>query len=344
MRRGCLPGNACRAQNNEMAGTNKLRPLDSRPLSGASSVFFCLLLAANLILAGCGMKGEPTLKAYEKPPAPTELTAVHRESELILSWTFPKGKEQSIKGFYLMKSEGGDFKRLPFIKNDKRSLADTDFETGRTYKYKIVSENLKGMTSIDSNVLEIKPETPPAAPEDISYAIEYDTLTLSWRSAGEGVLYNVYKSSSPGTYLLAPLNSEPLRTTTLKDAFSLKNPVYYTIRSLIGGAVRDEGPASQEIGINPSALVPQAPAGVQAVATKENVTLIWKEPRETWITGYRVYRETRKDEGYTLIGESQTPSFIDKDSPATKRSYRVTALGPSMEGPPAEIRDVIYKE
>jgi hypothetical protein len=74
------------------------------------------------------------------------------------------------------------------------------------------------------------------------------------------------------------------------------------------------------------------------------VHLLWKEPPETWITGYRIYREISKEDGFILIGESQAPSFLDRESPLTKRNYRVTALGPSKEGPPAEIRDVEYRK
>lgn len=168
-------------------------------------------------------------------------------------------------------------------------------------------------------------------------------MILKWKSAGEGIFYNVYRSDVQGTYSQAPVNKDPLRDTSFKDTFSAKKPVFYTIRSLFGGGVRDEGPASEEVRIEPAELVPPAPEGLQAVATEGNAYLIWKEPRETWITGYRIYRETKKEEGYLLIGESQTPSFIDKDPPLTKRNYKVTALGPLKEGPSAEIRDVIYR-
>jgi len=35
---------------------------------------------------------------------------------------------------------------------------------------------------------------------------------------------------------------------------------------------------------------------------------------------------------------------VDKDRPSTPRSYRVTAVGPSIEGPPVEIRNVFFKK
>ncbi len=304
-------------------------------------VFYCLLLTACCLLTSCGKKGDPTLKSYEKPDPPSVLRAIHRESEIILLWEFPKDKEPAIKGFYLMKSTGGDFEKIATLENNKRSYIDNDFKTGSTYKYKIVSQNLKGIISNDSNIIQIVPEISPP-PGNILFKIEHDSLILNWESAGDRIMYNIYKSNEKGTYQLMPVNKEPVKETSFRDNFDIKGPVYYTIRSLVGSDIRDEGAASEEIEINPFEFIPSSPSGLQAVVKKENVYLIWKEAPETWVVGYKVYREINKKEGFIFIGETQTPAFLDKDKPSTKRNYRVTALGPSKEGPPAEIRDIVF--
>lgn len=304
-------------------------------------VFYCLLLTACCLLTSCGKKGDPTLKSYEKPDPPSVLRAIHRESEIILLWEFPKDKEPAIKGFYLMKSTGGDFEKIATLENNKRSYIDNDFKTGSTYKYKIVSQNLKGIISNDSNIIQIVPEISPP-PGNILFKIEHDSLILNWESAGDRIMYNIYKSNEKGTYQLMPVNKEPVKETSFRDNFDIKGPVYYTIRSLVGSDIRDEGAASEEIEINPFEFIPSSPSGLQAVVKKENVYLIWKEAPETWVAGYKVYREINKKEGFIFIGETQTPAFLDKDKPSTKRNYRVTALGPSKEGPPAEIRDIVF--
>jgi fibronectin type 3 domain-containing protein len=303
---------------------------------------YCLLFAAYCLIASCGKKGEPTLRSYEKPDPPSGLRAIHRESDIILLWDFPKDKEQSIKGFYLMKSTGGDFERIAFLGNNVRSYVDTSFEIGSEYKYKIISQNVNGVTSNDSNIIGIKPKSPPAPPENLSFKTEYDSLLLTWKSAGKEILYNIYKSDKKGLYSLMPLNKEPIRETFFRDNFDIKKPVYYIMRSLIGGDVWSEGSASKEMVIYPLEFIPSAPEALQAVVTNETVYLIWKEPPETWITGYKVYREIDKKEGFLFIGETQTPAFIDNENPFIKRNYRVTAMGPSKESPPAEIRDVVF--
>ena len=316
------------------------------------TLYICYLLSmfcVLFLLYSCGKKGDPTLKSYEKPIPPSGLKAIHRESEIILSWEFPKDKEPTIKGFHLMKSipplvkgGGGDFEKLAFLEPDKHSYIDADFKINSDYKYKIISQNMRGIISNDSNIINLIPKTVPSPPQNILFKVEYDTLILNWKSTENGILYNIYKSHEKGIYNLIPFNKEPTKENSFKDNLDIKKPVYYTIRSLRGSDIRDEGSASEELEINPSKFIPSPPEGLHAVATEENVYLIWKEAPETWVVGYRVYREINKKEGFIFIGEPQTPAFLDIDKPLTKRSYRITALGPSKEGSPAELRDVVF--
>lgn len=312
-------------------------------MTGKTLTVCCLLFAVCCLFPACGKKGDPTLKSYEKPVAPSSLMAVHRESETILTWAFPKGKEASIKGFYLLKSPGGDFQKIAFLEKHIRSYVDADFSAGSEYRYKIISQNLKGIFSNDSNVVVIKPRTPPAPPENLSFKVGADSLTLTWDSAGAGILYNVYKSEKPGEYSLSPLTKEPLMETSVKDRLNTSKPAYYTVRSLMGGESRDEGAPSADIKVDPAEFVPSPPENLQAVPTEQSVHLIWKEAPEEWVSGYKVYRE-RGMEGFRLIGETLTPSFADKEKASTTRNYRVTASGPSKESPPAEITGIVYTE
>jgi fibronectin type 3 domain-containing protein len=234
------------------------------------------------------------------------------------------------------------FQKIAFLKNDIRHYIDKDFKTGTTYEYKIVSRNLKDVTSNDSNIVRISPEAVPSPPGNIQFKAEHDSLILSWKSAGDKIFYNIYKSNEKGKYHLMPLNQEPIKETSFGDRFNIEIPVYYTIRSVTEDDTRDEGPASEEIVVDPSEFIPSSPSDIQAAVTKQSVYLSWKEPPETWVTGYKVYRELDRKEGFVLIGETQTPAYLDKDRPSTKRSYRVTAIGPSKEGPPVEIRDVVF--
>jgi hypothetical protein len=326
-------------------------------------VFYCILFTVCCLLLACGKKGEPTLKSYEKPDPPSNLRAIHRESEIILLWDFPKNKEQTIKGFYLMKSTpphlpliptlpGGDtegskvknedFKKVAFLDPYKRSYIDKEFQTGNTYTYKIISQNLRNVLSDESNTIEVEPKNLPAPPSKLLFKVVYDSLTLTWEDIGGEVLYNIYKSNKRGLYPFMPLNKEPIKGTSFIDRFDIGKTVYYIIRSLRGGDIWDEGSSSEELEINPSEFVPSPPEKFQVIVREEGVYLIWKEAPETWVVGYKVYRETDKKEGFVFIGETSVPAYFDNEKPLTKRNYRVTALGPSKEGPALEIRDVVF--
>lgn len=73
--------------------------------------FFALLLLPLLLLS-CGKKGPPTLKSYDRPDKPSLLSAIHREDSIILTWDFPKSKEETISGFLLLKSSGAGFEKI----------------------------------------------------------------------------------------------------------------------------------------------------------------------------------------------------------------------------------------
>ncbi len=326
-------------------------PVNSVNLANRVNFLFILCLVFLLCFA-CGKKGDPTLKSYEKPEPPSRLRAVYRPSEVILTWDFPKNKEAAIKGFYLMRSSlkaspsgtagWGDFEKVALIENSGRSYTDADIQNIDACKYKIISRNLRDITGKDSNIIEVITKKVSAQPSGLSFKITYNTLLLAWQVAEETASYNIYKSDAKGVYPLTPLNKQPVKGNSYKDSFDPNKTVYYTVRTCSGDEVRYESPASEELQINPSELMPSSPSNLQAVATKESVVLVWNEPDETWIKGYRIYRETDKKKGFVFIGEISAPSFTDTDKPLTKRNYRVTAIGPVKESPAAEIKNIVY--
>jgi hypothetical protein len=315
------------------------------------NVFFFLSLVFVLCFA-CGKKGDPTLKSYEKPEPPSKLRAVYRPAEVILTWDFPKNREAAIKGFYLMRSSlktsasgtasWGDFEKAALIENSLRKYTDADIQHIDACKYKIISRNLRDITGKDSNIIEVITKKVSAQPSGLAFKIKDNAVLLSWQVAEETASHNIYKSCAKGVYPLTPLNKQPVKGNSYKDSFEPNKTVYYTVRTCSGDEVRYESPASEELEINPSEFIPSSPLNLQAVATKESVVLVWNESEETWIKGYRIYREMDKKTGFVFIGETSFPSFTDNNKPSTKRNYRVTAVGPVKEGPATEIKNIIY--
>jgi hypothetical protein len=300
-------------------------------LAGSAILLFTVCL---LSFCSCGKKGALTLASYEKPVAPSLLAVHHREDKIILSWEFPHEKEREIAGFIIMKSSGGGFERFGTTTNHVRTFSDSSFKTGASYRYKVLSQNFRGILSDASDLVTLTPSPAPGPPREISAGLSDDFIELTWGDSGKGALYNIYRRFERGAYPPAPLNASPLSANAFRDTFFADRLVYYTIRSL--SANLDEGAPSAEVTVDPARFVPPAPMELRCFAAADRIYLYWKEPDAPWIKGFKVYRKFDAGE-YTLIGETQIPSFVDADSPSRKRAYRVTSLGPSNEGPAAEI-------
>ena len=72
------------------------------PCQGGMGGEYYLPALCSLLFALClRQKEPPTLKAYEKPDAPSGLKAIHRENNIILSWSY--NKRENLKGFHVFK-------------------------------------------------------------------------------------------------------------------------------------------------------------------------------------------------------------------------------------------------
>lgn len=299
-------------------------------LSAICFIALCSLLSA------CGKKEPPTLKAYEKPDAPSGLKAIHRESNIILSWAY--NKRENLKGFHILRAAGidsqtenADFKKIASVAKDANSYTDADFKADMPYKFKIVAQSLKNVLSDDSNIIAVKPLAVPPAPQNVSFLVGNDALSISWEGTRENILYNIYRSSEKGKYSITPINNEALKTTSYSDNFDLDKTVYYTVRGVLNNEYRNEGPASDEIEVNPVDFIPSRPEGLQAIFAGDKAVISWKENPEAWVKKYRVYRKTNEEEGFKLAGEPVTPAFTDREKTGTKHVYKITAIGLSKE-------------
>ncbi len=304
---------------------------------------FLLLIAVVLTATvfGCGKKGDPTLKSYERPETPSNLGIVHREDAMFLKWSFSSSKENLITQFIVLRSAGSGFEKLSSLEKDKRGYIDKDFKLGSTYEYKVISQNLRGVFSNDSAIAPASPVQVPLPPTKLSYTLSGNAVTLVWERTNTGTLFNVYRSTEKGNYGMKPINPEPLSEPTVKDTFSVNSVFHYTVRSLTGSSIRDEGPASEELTVDATDLVPAMPRNLQAFPASDKVFLSWTEFDELWVTGFNVYRK-KDNNDFVLLGKTQTPTFIDPEAPASKRDYRVAAVGLDKEGPAAEIKNIIY--
>jgi hypothetical protein len=317
--------------------------------SSGSPVIFIIAACCILFLFSCGKKGPPTLKSFEKPLAVKDVKALHREDEIIISWSYPSSDRDYIKGFYIYKAEidrqmAGSkeyvYKKIAFLKEDASQFRDKKFELKKLYLYRINAYSLKNVISDDSPDIKVVPQELPLPPAGLSYKVTDDSIEIRWSSKDSSVKYNIYSSYEKGKYSESPKNKVPLKEGFFKDRIETVKIVYYTVRAYRDDETKEEGYPSEELEVNPASFMPSSPVGIRFIPSPQKVYLLWNENTETWVKGYRIYKRKVSERDFILIGESATPTFTDKEPLIEKTFYHITATGPLKESAPSKFVEV----
>lgn len=315
-----------------------LRPFRPGP---AGLIVLCCALAV-MPLTACGKKSPPTLKSYERPAAPAVTGAAYREDAVIVSWRYPEDLRSGLSGFRVIRSGETGEEAIGSVPPDRSSFTDRSFKVGSDAAYMVIAEDLRGVTSMESNRVILRPLPLPPPPEKISFSIGANSLVLSWDSAGRDVCYNIYRTLEMGRYSDPPLNRMPLcETGFVERHLTPDQTVYYTVRPVKRtGETTGEGFASREVEVTPSLFFPPPPADLRVARTEERIFLVWQESPAVWVRGYRVYRKAEGEPAFRVIGESRVPSFTDPYITGGYVQYLIRALGPVRESEPlaGEVR------
>ena len=307
------------------------------PASISLLIFLC---AASVALSSCGHKTPLSLEAFRPPQAPANLAAVQRENVITLSWTY-SGPE-TIKDFIIEERAIGEPEKqgerqkqeMPFrmvAKVTGGSYSETAV-FGRTYVFRVMAESETGVIGSPA-AIEVPSLVPPPPPQGLGFSIGNAVVTLKWQAIGKwngkDVFYDIYKSG-PGAKSKTLLNASPLtqNQNTFDVAPGAAEVSVYSVTAMLGGPFVYEGKSST-VTVKPADFVPARPATPTALKTDEGIRLIWNANAESWVTGYRVYRQ----EGgkWKPAGFSSIPSYLDSD--ATSGVYRITAVGSVAESP-----------
>lgn len=312
----------------------------------ARSIFICFIFVVlSLTVTSCGKKGEPTMRSFDKPASVKELKAVHKQGEIIISWSYPSSEIRKLKGFYLDRSDGnGDsgFRNIAFLQSDASRFIDREFTRQKHYLYKIRALSIMDVMSDDSPLLKVSPAESPPPPENLEYELKVDSVIIKWdHLLKDSVRFNVYKGYEKDRLDASPLNKTPLKDMWFKDSIEMKRPVYYVVTALLNTEILDEGYQSETLMVDPKDFVPSKPSGIRFVITERGVHLLWDENPETWVTKYRVYKKKASENVFKLIGDSIIPAFTDNEPLVTPTFYYLTAVGPERESPHSESIEIL---
>jgi hypothetical protein len=330
------------------------------------------LLAAGLVLAvalvaSCGRKTDPLTPDSPRPEMVHDLKAVARDASVFLSWPVPtknaEGKAMSpadLFGFRVFRAEiEPDRKRARFhqvaeivlaapapasVRNGAVFWSDGPLKYGRVYAYRVVALGIKGDVASPSIEVRTAPLLSLAPPRAVTAVGGEQRVDLSWEAVStraDGsvfngfVGYNVYRRDEGGAYDSAPMNSEPLRTTSYTDTTAKNDKTYfYAVRAVDSPALpwKESLDAPEAMATPRNVTPPARPTGLTVVPGVGRVFLTWNENKEEDMAGYYVYRSAKSGRDRERLNDKPLARTTYSDEGVVSGrsySYVVTAVDQS---------------
>ena len=216
--------------------------------------------------SGSGQTG-----ALGAPDVPHSLGATRGNRQVMLSWVQPSGGaevtdyeyEQDGSGTWI--STGGT----------DTSHTVTGLTNGQSYTFRVRAVNSAGRSAASAASASVIPATVPGAPANIGVTGGDQEVELSWTApasnGGESITGYEYERSGSGTWISTG------GTDTGYTVFNLTNGQPYRFRVRAVNSVGAGAASAASPNITP-ATEPDAPTGLSATVSDQEVDLIWTAP------------------------------------------------------------------
>lgn len=281
-----------------------------------------------IVLSGCGYVGDPLPPSLNIPARVTNLTAVQRGPNLVISFTTPAVTTEDLgiirfDSIDLRIGEKSVPQDIPEPGKPVTVLVPSSDWTGREVAISVRLGGPKGRMSEPSNTVAMKVGAALPRPE-VEARTDPAGVRLRWPAA-PGVRYQIARSAA---------NEAPATVgTTAEGEFVDKSAVFgkeyaYAVQAF---ADRNESEPSANVTIVPrDEFSPAAPTGVTAVAGQRTIELSWDRNKETDLASYRVYRAAGDMEFTVLADAVEGTAFSDRQTASgTAYRYEITATDKS---------------
>jgi hypothetical protein len=292
------------------------------------------------------------------PSRVTDLSAVERGSRIIFQFTVPPlTTEGKLARIGRIEVRVGDAGAPPFDMNQwaaRSKQIDVDY----TEKKHIVSEvpaapwagkdvvfavKVYGLNKRDagwSNLATVGVMPPLPAPTSVDAVAIAEGVRVTWH--GPPAHYRIFRrveQEESATQMATVDGSEWLDKTT--EYGKQYRYVIQAVQKTGGGDA--ESDLSEEKSVTPEdKFAPAVPTGLNAVATAENIELVWDRNTEPDLAGYRLYRASGDDKLEKIADIADTTSYTDRKlEPGKRYRYAVSSIdrlaNESEQSKPVEV-------
>lgn len=255
------------------------------------------------------------------PSAPANLTAVNNLGPINLNWSAVTTGIGTIT-YNIYRNDTSTL-----VRSGETNTFWTDNATvdGLTYSYwvtavkTVVPDTTEGYFSSMASAVS---NYPPLAPSGVAAATVGRAISISWNTVS-GMVYNVYRATSPGVTKTSPKIATEISGTTYLDAgVSVGQTYYYVVTSVYPNDIPTYPAWESDISNEASAAsIFTPPSNLKAANAKGPISLSWTATSGLGVITYQVYRsDTSTASVASSIASITETTYLD-DATLDKATY-----------------------
>ena len=263
------------------------------------------------------------------PDAPTTITCVSENSQVIVSWIAPTNNGGSAITSYTVTNNAG-VDPVTTINGSTTTATVSGLTNGTSYTFTVFATNINGdsLPSIASS--EIIPSTVPNVPTSVSGTSGNTQATISWTApvaTGGSAITSYTVTSNPGGLTKTTTDG----STTTATVEGLTNGTSYTFTVVATNIKGSSSASTASSEIIPS-TVPNVPTSVSGTSGNTQATISWTAPVATGGSAITSYTVTSNPGGLTktTLNGSTTTATVEGLTNGT--SYTFTVVATNIKG------------
>jgi len=307
------------------------------------------LIAAALLLTGCGYIGSPVPPRANIPAPVTELAAVQQDASIIVHFRVPATTTENVAiksplkldlrvgvaadGPFHAAEWATEAKAIPPgpVEGGVATYAISSAEwTGKNVVIGVRAIGVNGKASNWSALEALPVVAPPQKPGRPHIDNTAEGLRLTWEGpAGD---FRIFRRAGDEK-AFAPL-ADVQQSGWTDHTSEFGKPYIYRVQRIVKLGVHKEAESDpseeSEPKIPKDEFAPAAPSGLRASPAAGSVELSWDRNLEPDLAGYRVYRAIPGGKFEKIAELSQVPSYSDRAVESGKQyRYMITAFDKS---------------